>query len=197
MLPLVAFVGRKVWLYVALYALHLTVAGIALAFVAIKAGTGDSDWIFWLSYGWIALQVLTGPRLFLPTALALTVVAVQATQADRDGWFWLAFTWLALMILRGGLILRAARFGRRRARGRDGDEASGGPEAVFAAMFGGRGFSWSQAKGEPPGEGDIVEGSAHEVAPDLVVELERLASLHESGSITSEEYERAKDKLLG
>jgi len=197
LVPLLALIGRKIWAYVTLYVLHLVLAGIALAYVALRAGTGASDWVFWLSYGWVALQVLTGPRLFLPTALALTVVAVQATQGDRDGWFWLAFTWLAIMILSGGVIMRALR--RRSWGAQKGDGAASsadGPEAVFAAMFGKQGFSWSQA-GADPTDDDIVDGSAREVPVDLAAELERLAALREAGALTDEEYEQAKKRLLG
>lgn len=165
LLPLLAFIGRRLWLYLALYTAHLVVAGVALALIAIRAGTGESDWIFWLAYGWIALQVLTGPRLFLPTALALTVVGVQATQGDRDGWFWLGFIWLCLMILGGGVMLRAARAARRRSR-RGEPAASGEPEAVFATMFGERGFSWAQRGGGPAPNGDILDGTAHDVPPE-------------------------------
>ena len=89
LLPLLAIAGRRLAVYLALYPVHLALAGLTLAFIAIKARTGDADWIFWLSYAWIALQVVVRHRLFVPSALALAFVALQATQADRDAIFWL------------------------------------------------------------------------------------------------------------
>ncbi len=199
LIPLLALAGRRFAFYLILYPLHLAIAGVALAFIAIKAGTGDTDWLFWLSYGWIALQVMVGRRLIVPTALALAFLAVQATQADRDGWFWLCFAWLALMILAGGATMRAARALRRRTRQRDPGSADqqAGAATVFAAMFGDKSFSAGGTADSRPSDPDTVEGSAREVKVDITDELERLAALRDAGSITSEEYLQAKRALLG
>jgi hypothetical protein len=198
-MPLLALAGRRFAFYLILYPLHLAIAGVALAFIAIKAGTGDTDWLFWLSYGWIVLQVMVGRRLIVPTALALTFLAVQATQADRDGWFWLCFAWLALMILSGGATMRSARTLRRRTRQRDpgSAEQQTGAATVFAAMLGDKGFSTADTASNRPPDADTVEGSAREVNVDIADELERLAALRDAGSITSEEYIQAKRTLLG
>ena len=199
LVPLLAFAGRRFAFYLILYPLHLALAGVALAFMAIKAGAEDSDWLFWLSYGWIALQVLVGRRLILPTALALAFLAVQATQADRGGWFWLCFAWLALMILAGGATIRVAQVLRRRIRQSDPGRAEhdAGTASVFAAMFGNAGFSTSGTAGGPQPDADTVEGIAREIRVDITDELERLAALRDAGSITSEEYMQAKRTLLG
>ena len=190
--------GRRLALYLALYPIHLALAGVALAYVAVKAGTGDADWIFWLSYGWVALQVLVGPRLFVPTALALAFVALQATQGDRDAIFWACFAWLALMILSGGVLIKATRAKRKRARARAQAESGPGLEAVLASLFGQQGSNWPHtAQSEASGSDDTIEGTAHEVTDELVDELERLARLRESGALSDDEFEAAKRKLLG
>ena len=189
--------GRRLALYLALYPVHLALAGLALAYVAIKAGTGDADWIFWLSYGWVALQVLVGPRLFVPTALALAFVALQATQGDRDAIFWVCFAWLALMILGGGVLIKATRARRKRARERAQAEAGAGFEEMFASMFGGQGFSWPKdPSSAPEAASDTIEGTAYEVSDDLTDELERLAKLRDSGALSESEFQAAKRKLL-
>ena len=48
----------------------------------------------------------------------------------------------------------------------------------------------------PSNGSETIEGTAREVDPDLVDELERLAALHESGALTDEEYAAAKRRLL-
>ena len=202
LLPLLAIAGRRLAVYLALYPLHLALAGLTLAFIAIKARTGDDDWIFWLSYGWIALQVLVRRRLFVPSALALAFVALQATQGDRDAIFWICFAWLSLMVLGGGVLIRATRTHRRRARERAQAEAKGSFESIFASVFGQHGFSWpeddpgaSAAPDDAEDHNETIEGTAREVQSDLVDELERLAALHRSGALTDQEYADAKRKL--
>jgi len=185
-----------------MYPVHLALAGLALAQIAIKAETGDADAIFWLSYGWIALQVLFGPRLFLPSALALAFVALQATQGDRDAIFWLCFSWLALMILGGGIVMRATRSRRRKARQQAQAEATGSFENIFASMAG-HGFNApSSSEGSAADAADLgpdqetIDGTAREVHSDLVDELERLAALHRRGALTDAEFADAKRKLF-
>ncbi|MGI9657843.1 MAG: SHOCT domain-containing protein [Gaiellaceae bacterium] len=188
-------------MYLLMYPVHLALAGVALAYIAIKAGKGDADWVFWLSYGWIALQVLFGPRIFVPSALALAFVALQATQGDRDAIFWLCFTWLALMILGGGVAMRATRARRRKARQRAQAEATGSFESIFASMAG-ESFRWppgasSTAEASDLGEDEeTIEGTAREVDTELVDELERLSALHERGALTDAEFADAKRKLF-
>ena len=202
LLPLLAIAGRRLAVYLALYPVHLALAGLTLAFIAIKARTGDADWIFWLSYAWIALQVVVRHRLFVPSALALAFVALQATQADRDAIFWLCFAWLSMMVLGGGVLIRATRSQRRRARARAQAEATSSFESIFASVFGQHGFTWptdGQAGSSESDDGDpgdeTIEGTAREVQADLVDELERLAALHQRGALTDEEYADAKRKL--
>lgn len=207
LVPLLTTVGRRFVIYLALYPLHLAISGVALAVIALRAGSGDTDWAFWLCYSWIALQVVFAPRLFVPTALALAFVALQATQGDRDVIFWLCFSWLALGVLRGGIAIRAVRAHRRRRREQARAEEDPGFEAVFGEWFGFGGASNARgpAAGEtvsdgPDGEplgAETIEGTAREVRTDLVDELERLAALHEQGAIDDEEYEAAKRALLG
>jgi hypothetical protein len=206
LLPLLMIAGRRLWVYVALYGLHLALAGLALATIANKAGTGDDDAAFWLSFGWIALQLIASPRLFVPTALALAFVALQATSGDRDAIFWICFSWLALGVLRGGILMRITRSLRRRARERAQAEAGPGFESIFASFVGG-GFSPSGSPGSGHDRGspaagpsaeaaDTIDGTAREIDTDLVDELERLAALHASRAITDAEYEAAKRALL-
>lgn len=202
LLPLLAIAGRRLAIYLALYPLHLVLAGLALAAIAVKAGTGDADWLFWLAYGWVALQVLAGPRVFVPTALALAFVALQATDGDRDAIFWICFSWLAVMILGGGIAIRATRAHRKRARERARAEAGDGFEKIFANLFGDSGFSWTEGAPDTDASDETIDGTAREVvddvaADDLVDELERLAGLRRSGALSEDEYLAAKRKLLG
>lgn len=202
LLPLLAIAGRRLAIYLMLYPLHLALAGLALGFIAVKARTGDADWLFWLSYGWVALQTLFGPRLFVPTALALAFVALQSTQGDRDAIFWLCFSWLALMILGGGVAMRATRSRRRRARRRAQADATSSFESIFATMAGAGGFGWpgsgesSTSREDDLADADTIDGTAREVDADLIDELERLAALHESGALTDAEFAEAKRKLF-
>ena len=205
LLPLLTIAARRLAPYALTYVLHLTLAGLALGYIATKAGSGDTDGIFWLSYGWIALQVLFGPRLlFVPSALALAFVALQATQGDHDAVFWIGFAWLALMMLGGGIAMRATRSRRRRARERAQSEATGGFESIFATMGGHGGFDWPTDGGpegtDAPDHGsdhDTIDGTARDVDTELADELERLAALHDRGALTDAEFADAKRRLLG
>ncbi|MCC9306214.1 SHOCT domain-containing protein [Kitasatospora sp. RB6PN24] len=105
---------------------------------------------------------------------------------DLSGWGkagWLFFVivlpFLGILIY---LVVRGHGMGRR-----DAEQAKQS-EAAFRA------YIRDAAAGEP---GDAATGGAGGGAPSHVDELAKLADLKNRGAISEEEYQRAKDKLLG
>jgi len=204
---------RRVALYLILFPIHFAISGAALAVIAVKASSGDTDAWFWLAFAWVALQALTLSPLMVLNGLALAFVAIEATKGQTGWIFWTCFAWLAAIVAIGGLSRRAASQYRRRRAAAESTQAGaewGSTFAWFASSFGTEDLAGS-GPGPPTRDpadtqADIVidAASVTDLSDDpnavepagLVEDLERLAALHTAGELSDEEYERAKRQLL-
>ena len=197
-------IGR-IALYLTLFPLHFTLSGLALTAIAVKAADGDTDALFWLSFAWVAIQMLGGLPTMVIDGLALAFVALKAVDGTTDWIFWICFAWIAGQLFIGGATRRAVKLWRRRRRSATAATPDGGAPAGLAMEW----FLQSFRSGEAarPEHPDIEAEPATqppkhrsplgtEGREELVRQLERIGQLRESGLLTEEEFQEAKRRLL-
>jgi hypothetical protein len=186
--------------------------GVALLFpLSIFAGLGSAALMGWkgsrLGGYWGAMVMLAWPALFISLGFNfLQYALVPPPPATGIVWGWLIPG--VLFELMGGLPLLAfLPSGRSRRKGR-----GFGPRVRDAAAEGEARYANQLPRARARllnglaahAEDRAVSTTSRQVAPptraeepDLVSQLERLAALHRSGSLTYDEFQRAKAALLG
>lgn len=181
----VAVLGRIATYLVAVPA-HLALSAAALAFLALRAGDGDIDGVFWLCFSWLALQALGGTASLVLDGLALAFVVMKAGSGDTDWIFWTCFSWMSLQMLRAAGTRRALKRWRGVRSPRRRPPAGAGLAELRPYLELLRKAVAEATEREPARRGPET----------IVAELERLAELHRSGALSDEEFERAKGRLL-
>ncbi|MFN8232618.1 MAG: hypothetical protein U0V56_03810 [Actinomycetota bacterium] len=143
-----------------------------------------------------SLAVLFWPALFLSLGWNFLEFGLHPPGGDGLAWGWLVCA--AVFLLMGGVPLPFAIAWLRRSFGQP-DEPVGGvrsqlapPVSAFSrSAWGSRARSGTAEPGPPRAE------HPEEMGSDLVADLERLDALHRSGALDDEQYEAAKDRMLG
>jgi hypothetical protein len=192
--------------------------GALLAPLAIFTGLGSAGLMAWrgsrLGARYAGLVFLAWPALFMSLGWNFIEYGIwPPPPATGIEWGWLipgvlfeimgAFPLLSVLPLAGATGVAGSRFSpaRSSAASRESDAVLADGEARYAAALRrtrGRLLAdlVQRAEQQPPPTSQSVGGASVPADDDLVSKLERLSALHRSGSLTYDEFQRAKAALL-
>ena len=141
-----------------------------------------------------SLTVLFWPALFLSLGWNFLDFGLHPPGEDGLAWGWLVCA--VVFLLMGGIPLVFAIPWLRRAFGHDAEAPTGGVRSQLAPPVSAFGRSGWGSRTRPEDAAPTPSAPAN-AGTDVVTELERLDALYRSGALDDEQYEAAKDRLLG